>query len=138
MHYAIIAAGNGSRLASEGILQPKPLVRIQGVPMIERLMEIFARNNAESITVIVNEDMTDVQEFVRSWASEKNLKSIGIGRFKLVVKSTPSSMHSFYELSKVIDAPHVCLTTVDTIFPPQDFSLFINSAERLLNKDFFG
>lgn len=138
MHYAIIAAGNGSRLASEGILQPKPLVRIQGVPMIERLMGIFARNNAESITVIVNEDMTDVQEFVRSWASEKQLKSLGIGRFKLVVKSTPSSMHSFYELSKVIDAPHVCLTTVDTIFTPQDFSLFINSAERLLEADFLG
>lgn len=106
--------------------------------MIERLMKIFARNNAESITVIVNEDMTDVQEFVRSWASENNLKSLGIGGFKLVVKSTPSSMHSFYELSKVIDAPHVCLTTVDTIFTPQDFSLFINSAERLLETDFLG
>ena len=54
MRYAIIAAGEGSRLASEGIDVPKPLVKIQGTPLIERLIEIFTRNGAESISIIIN------------------------------------------------------------------------------------
>ena len=31
MDYAIIAAGEGSRLAQEGVKWPKPLVRLNGV-----------------------------------------------------------------------------------------------------------
>ena len=54
MHYAIIAAGEGSRLAQEGIALPKPLVRLCGEPMIERLINIFLRCNAQSISIIVN------------------------------------------------------------------------------------
>ena len=44
MKFAIIAAGEGSRLAMEGIEEPKPLIKIQGVPIIERLVKIFAKN----------------------------------------------------------------------------------------------
>ena len=41
MRYAIIAAGEGSRLAQEGISLPKPLVKINGEAMIDRLIRIF-------------------------------------------------------------------------------------------------
>ena len=130
MNYAIIAAGEGSRLLSEGVLTPKPLVKIEGMPMIERLMRIFAQNDAESISVIVNESMTEVAEFLRNWANPVTLQSLGIGSFNLVVKSTPSSMHSFYELSKELCVDQICLTTVDTIFKPEEFSLFINKIDK--------
>lgn len=135
MHYAIIAAGDGSRLVSEGVSQPKPLVCINGVPMIERLMRIFAKNNAESISVIVNEGMSEVQEFLRSWSTAAKLQELGIGKFNLVVESTPSSMHSFYSLSKVIDAEFVCLTTVDTIFKEEQFAEFINQLKSQVDID---
>mgnify|MGYP002512411657 CR=1 FL=1 len=59
MNYAIIAAGQGSRLVQEGVQKPKPLVELNGEPMIARLIRIFAENNAESISVIVNEEMTE-------------------------------------------------------------------------------
>ena len=49
MKFGIIAAGEGSRLASEGVKEPKPLITIQGVPLIERLVRIFARHGATSI-----------------------------------------------------------------------------------------
>ena len=130
MHYAIIAAGDGSRLVCEGVKIPKPLVPIQGVPMIERLMRIMAKNNAESISVIVNNGMTEVQHFLQEWSSPENLNRLGIGKFNLVVESTPSSMHSFQQLSKVIDADYVCLTTVDTVFPEHQFAEFIERAEN--------
>ena len=41
MKFAIIAAGEGSRLAREGVDLPKPLVTVGGEPMIERLARIF-------------------------------------------------------------------------------------------------
>ena len=54
MHYAIIAAGEGSRLAQEGVPVPKPMVRLDDRPMLKRLIDIFAAYKAESISVIAS------------------------------------------------------------------------------------
>lgn len=121
MNYAIIAAGEGSRLAQEGVAKPKPLVDICGEPMIGRLINMFRRCNAESISIIVNEQMTEVRQYLESL-------SLDIP-FNLVIKSTPSSMHSFFELSRVIPKGRFCLTTVDTIFREQDFRPYIEAME---------
>lgn len=124
MNYAIIAAGEGSRLVQEGVRLPKPLVRLNGVPMIKRLIDIFMANNPESLSIIVNEQMTEVADYLRSLTLPVEMK--------LVVKSTPSSMHSFYEVSRVF-APgsRFCLTTVDTIFRADDFARYIDELEHL-------
>ena len=58
MKYAIIAAGNGSRLAKEGVTAPKPLVKVNGEQLIDRLVRVFCNNNATEIVVICNEEMT--------------------------------------------------------------------------------
>lgn len=121
MNYAIIAAGEGSRLAQEGVSKPKPLVDINGVPMIQRLIDIFVHSNAESVSVIVNEQMTEVRQFIESLSLPVPLN--------LVVKSTPGSMHSFAELSRVMSEGRFCLTTVDTIFRPDDFKRYIETFE---------
>lgn len=62
MKYAIIAAGEGSRLAQEGVLKPKPLVEIGGERLIDRLMRVFMANGASEIVVICNEQMTAVKD----------------------------------------------------------------------------
>ena len=41
MNFAILAAGEGSRLAQEGVQLPKPLVRVNGEAMIDRLIRSF-------------------------------------------------------------------------------------------------
>lgn len=119
MNYAIIAAGEGSRLAQEGVTLPKPLVKLNGKEMIRRLIDVFLANEATSINIIVNEEMTQVQDFV------SNLK-LDIP-FNVVVKSTPSSMHSFYELRDFLKEGKFCLTTVDTIFREDEFSEYIKA-----------
>ena len=121
MHYAIIAAGKGSRLAQEGVEKPKPLVELNGEPMILRLMNIFKRCNAESISVIINDFMPEVRSFLDNLEIDVPLN--------VVVKSTPSSMHSFWELSKVMKPGKFCLTTVDTIFREEDFARYIAAFE---------
>lgn len=122
MNYAIIAAGEGSRLAQEGVKLPKPLVNLNGTPMIKRLIDIFMRCNATSLSIIVNEKMHQVREY---------LESLDIPvPFKLVVKSTPSSMHSFYEVSRHFTDGKFCLTTVDTIFHEEEFKKYIEAFEN--------
>jgi len=121
MNYAIIAAGEGSRLAQEGVAKPKPLVELQGEPMIGRLINIMLRCNAQSISIIVNKRMTEVKQYLESLTLPVPLN--------LVVQTTPSSMHSFWHLSKVIPEGKFCLTTVDTIFREEDFKGYIEAFE---------
>lgn len=121
MNYAIIAAGEGSRLAQEGIIKPKPLVELQGEPMIGRLINIMLRCKAQSISIIVNEHMTEVRQYLEGLELPVPLN--------LVVKTTPSSMHSFWHLSRVIPQGKFCLTTVDTIFREEDFKGYIDAFE---------
>ena len=121
MNYAIIAAGEGSRLAQEGVKKPKPLVELNGEPMIGRLINVFTRCNAESISIIVNNEMKEVNAY---------LDTLNPGvPFNVVVKSTPSSLHSFLELSRVMKKGKFCLTTVDTIFREDDFARYIAAFE---------
>lgn len=121
MNYAIIAAGEGSRLVQEGVQLPKPLVQLNGTPMIQRLIDIFLRCNAESISVIVNEQMTPVREYLEQLKLPVPLH--------LIVKSTPSSMHSFYEVSRNFKFGKFCLTTVDTIFREDEFRRYVEAFE---------
>lgn len=122
MNYGIIAAGEGSRLASEGVELPKPLVRIEGEPMIGRLVGIFNRLGAERINIIVNEEMTEVREYLET------LREKSDAPLEIVVKSTPSSMHSFFELGRLFRGKgKFILTTVDTIFREADFKAYADA-----------
>ena len=121
MNYAIIAAGEGSRLVQEGVKLPKPLVNLCGKPMIRRLIDIMLSCNAESLSIIVNEQMTEVREYLESLELPVP--------FDLTVKSTPSSMHSFYEVSRGFSDGKFVLTTVDTIFRPEDFRRYVEAFE---------
>lgn len=118
MKYALIAAGQGSRLVSEGMQVPKPLVRVGGVSLLDRLFRIFLDNDAESFCIIINEEMTEVRDFLKQQQFPVPLD--------IVVKSTPDSFHSFFELAPYLKGEgKFCLTTVDPIFNEQEFSSYI-------------
>lgn len=121
MNYAIIAAGEGSRLVQEGVKLPKPLVNLCGTPMIKRLIDIMTDCNPESLSIIVNEQMTEVRDYLESLKLPVPLH--------LTVKTTPSSMHSFYEVSRHFKDGKFILTTVDTIFREEDFRAYVEAFE---------
>lgn len=120
MKFAIIAAGEGSRLQQEGVALPKPLVHIHGEAMIDRLIRIFRQQNAEEIVIIVNTLNPATEQHI------KELKAQGLADdIRLIVKSTPSSMHSFAEIAPYLEGGGFCLTTVDTIFHEEEFGKYI-------------
>ena len=121
MRFGIIAAGEGSRLALEGSGQPKPLVPIAGVPMIERLARIFMNCGADRIAVIVNDRNPDTASYVRRMSAHMPID--------LVVKSTPTPMHSLMELAPYLGRERFCVTTVDTVFREKELADMMKAFE---------
>ena len=122
MKFAIIAAGEGSRLAREGVKAPKPLIELQGIPIIERLVMLFASQDASSINIIINEQQPDTLQLLKKLQKQYPIN--------IVVKDTPSSMHSLHALSHLLRGEKFCLTTVDTIFKKQEFTEYIKAFEN--------
>ena len=126
MKYAVIAAGEGSRLANEGITTPQPLIEVSGERLVDRLLRIFEAQGASEVAVICNEQMAAVRTHLQAVQQKYRLP------LRLVVKSTPSSMHSMWELRRWLgDSPFV-LTTVDTIFREEEFKVFVQTFGTLL------
>lgn len=121
MKFAIIAAGEGSRLAREGVKEPKPLIKLQGIPIIERLVMLFAAQGASSINIIINEQQPQTQSLLQKLQERYPIN--------IVVKDTPSSMHSLHALSHLLHGEKFCLTTVDTIFKEEEFAEYIRTFE---------
>ena len=124
MKFAIISAGEGSRLSQEGVALPKPLVQLNGVAMIDRLIQIFIRNGAEQVVIIINNENPLTKEHLYRLKAETEVP------LEVIVKTTPSSMHSFYELSPYLQDDKFCLTTVDTIFREEEFATFIEAFKQ--------
>lgn len=89
-------------------------------------------NDAEQIAVVCNDHTMLVADHLRHIARE------GLaGRpvpLHVVVKSTPSSMHSFYELSQCMGSGSFCLTTVDTIFSEAAFARYLQAFHATLHE----
>ena len=118
MNFAIISAGEGARLISDGIDTPKPLITINGIPLIDRLIDIFVRNGASSVSVIVNSE---------NYRTIAHLQAIQLNiPFNMVIKSTPGSMYSLYELKPFLHDAPFCVTTVDTVFRESEFAACLN------------
>lgn len=134
MKYAIISAGEGSRLAKEGIGVPKPLVKVGGECLIDRLIRIFSSQGASEIVIICreaeneNDPMAMVHEHLLE-IERNGLNGVAVP-VRHIVKATPSSMHSFYELSKYLQGEPFVLTTVDTIFREEEFADYIAAFEN--------
>lgn len=123
MEYAIIAAGEGQRLKKEGFKKAKPLLPLLGVPMIERLINIFAAQGARSVFIIINGKNKELHKFLI-----KHEFKIPI---HLLIKDTVSSLHSFVALQEAF--PHwdsCCLTTTDTVFEPDTFGQYVEAFQQ--------
>lgn len=126
MKYAIIAAGEGSRLAQEGIRQPKPLVEVCGERLTDRLVRIFTEHGASEVLVICN----SLTPLVASHLTR--LQQDG-APLRFIQKTTPSSMHSLWELSPWLKDEPFVLTTVDTVFREEEFSRYVAAFQHMLN-----
>src|SRR5450631_4275162 len=90
----VLAAGRGERLRSSNLL--KPLVKVGGRTLIERVLTSMAEAGASEVTVIINEDSIPVRDHVAGsdWPFE----------LRWIVETTLSSMHSFLRVIEALAA----------------------------------
>lgn len=126
MKFGIMAGGSGSRLVEEGVMIAKPLVTVGGYPLIERLIRIFERSCADSISVFLNEDMNEVIKYLH------NLKETLSCPLNILEGRSPDSFQSFKRLVGFMDpTDKYVVTTVDTVFKEQKFLEMVNSFENM-------
>jgi NDP-sugar pyrophosphorylase family protein len=119
MRAGILAAGAGSRLRDQDAV-PKPLRRVAGTPLIERVVDDLERAGATDVHIIINAESTAIREYLDRTARSS--------RLHWIVETTPSSMHSFFRVLESLtafanDAPYV-ISTVDVVAPPGTFRRF--------------
>lgn len=119
----ILAAGRGERLRGQSNCL-KPLVKVDGQTLIERVLISMTEAGASEVIVIINEDSRAVRDHVTSsnWPFA----------LRWVVETTPSSMHSFLRVIETLaadgdDGPFL-LSTVDTVAGPHTYAQFIGEA----------
>jgi NDP-sugar pyrophosphorylase family protein len=120
MKVGIIAAGEGSRLKQDGVFVPKPLVKVDGIPILERLLLQYHSIGVSEAYCIVNEESDSVRKYIEG-------KKLPIP-VRFHVKTTPSSMHSLFELGQYLRDDHFLLSTVDSIFDGAELVGFMESA----------
>ncbi|HET7791014.1 MAG TPA: NTP transferase domain-containing protein [Gemmatimonadales bacterium] len=113
MHGLVLAGGEGSRLAAEGIAMPKPLVPVAGRPIILRLLETLDGLGCASLTAMVREEFREVPRLLAGHAFEHP--------FTIRTCRTPTSAHTLVAgLDAVPPGPVFC-SMVDTIMLPSDW-----------------
>lgn len=134
--FGIIAAGGGSRLSAEGIKCPKPLVKIGGEPLIDRLIRVFMTLGATDIVIVCNDLTPYVARHLQQLYNE------GVNGCKIplqiIVKTTISSMHSFFEISRYLNADRFVVTTVDTVFREEEFVQYVKAFQQCNADGLFG
>jgi NDP-sugar pyrophosphorylase family protein len=120
----IFAAGRGERLRAKSPF--KPLVKVDGRTLIERVLYSMAEAAASEVAVIINKDSLIVRDHVTASAWPFSLHWI--------VETTPSSMHSFLRLVETLaadgDEGPFLLSTVDTVAGPKTYRRFIAEARQ--------
>lgn len=119
MRAGILAAGKGSRLRDQDAL-PKPLRRVAGTPLIERVVDDLERAGATDIHIIINAESVAIRDYLDRTARAS--------RLHWIVETTPSSMHSFLRVLESLssvpaDAPYA-ISTVDVVAPAGTFRRF--------------
>jgi len=121
---AILAAGEGSRLKT--ITNFKPLTNINGTPLLELTLQNLHFHDFSSTHIIFNHEEKSMDM--------KRLPSLMQRHIHYFFKSTPSSMHSLFEVTKKLklnQGEHFFVSMVDSIVAPEDSRRFLNFCATL-------
>jgi putative hydrolase of the HAD superfamily len=113
---AILAAGEGSRLARGGVPLPKPLVRVGGRALLERRARELVGAGARRVVVSLAERIPEALAFARELGEEIPLD--------VVAGSPATSLDSLRLIAPRLAGRRVLLSTVDAVLPTGSVSEF--------------
>jgi NDP-sugar pyrophosphorylase family protein len=119
---AILAAGRGDRLRAQGPDLPKPLVRLGGEPLLVRQTRILLEAGADRVVAVVNSETASVIERDAIQLPE---------RLKLVVRDTPNSMETLFQLGDHLTGRWFLAATVDAVLACKEMQRFARQSIAL-------
>lgn len=79
MQAVVLAGGKGTRLASRLNGRPKPLIEVDGVPLLERQLQALARHGVDDVVVLVNHAADQIEAFFHERSAGPNAVLIDDG-----------------------------------------------------------
>lgn len=122
MKVGILAAGEGSRLRAGGWHMPKPLLPIDGRPLIGHLLQALQQLTPEEIVCIINSQGTSIAEYVQQHYPTLPMT--------FLQRDTASSYESFRVLCAHLTGSPFLVTTVDAVFAPTFLPDFVAAAQQ--------
>jgi NDP-sugar pyrophosphorylase family protein len=115
---AILAAGEGSRLAASGIDAPKPLVGVHGEPMIVRLARQLREVGVRETIALVHPRAKDAARLLDEAGLDVRVRW----------ETTPGSFHSLCALLPDLAGEPFLLCLVDSVFETSELGRFVRAA----------
>lgn len=123
----ILASGLGSRLNSEGRNEPKPLMPVGGMALIERVITLMQNVGIEKIVVVVGYRGDQIREYI----NKNNIRGVVFAENPEYNKKNGISLLRARDF--LDDAPFM-LSMSDHIFSENFFADFLEKAEPKLEK----
>jgi NDP-sugar pyrophosphorylase family protein len=125
MHGLILAGGEGSRLARDGFVLPKPAVEIGGVSLLERQATMLRDIGCATLTSAIRSDAL-------AYLVDESHPALALVHALPV--DTPSSLHTLVLGLAEVPAGPVCCTMVDTVMSREHWHRFAAEAARALEQ----
>jgi NDP-sugar pyrophosphorylase family protein len=129
MHGLILAGGEGSRLAADGIGGPKATVAVAGQPQLVRLVRTLDALGCESITCMLRDAESVV---VPSFDEALGGTGHPAPPVRVVTCHTPSSLHTLVDGLAAVPRGDVFCTMVDTVMRTRDWRAVFDGAVQAM------
>jgi CTP:molybdopterin cytidylyltransferase MocA len=125
MNGLILAAGDGRRLAADGVRQPKSLVQVGGQAQLPHLIATLRTLGCETVTCMVPFQLARKLSTLPSVIGEPRITVVGC--------RTPSSLHTLALGLAAIPAGSVMCTMVDTVMRRADWNALGSAIQQRLD-----
>ena len=105
-----------------GILTPKPLIPIAGMPLIDRVLGAVVAAGITDVACIFNEEADEVEAHCRRTRIARSL------HLEIVRRTTASSLASLLALAPYVQEDRFLAVTVDSVFGPRALPEFLSAA----------
>jgi UDP-N-acetylglucosamine diphosphorylase / glucose-1-phosphate thymidylyltransferase / UDP-N-acetylgalactosamine diphosphorylase / glucosamine-1-phosphate N-acetyltransferase / galactosamine-1-phosphate N-acetyltransferase len=109
-HAVVLAAGKGTRMGSVTDETPKPMLLVQGKPMLEHILERLAAAGVENFFVVVGYRHQLIEQYFRHWQSSQAPAAGGI-KLEFRVQNPVDGTGTATQLAKEFVGNHSFLLT---------------------------
>ncbi|MCU4181159.1 HAD-IIIA family hydrolase [Bosea sp. BH3] len=110
MQAVILAGGKGTRLAERLQGRPKPLVDVDGIPLLERQIRTLKTFGVDEIIVLINHAADQIERYCREQAN------FGLSRLRLIDDGAPRGTAGAVLACLDVLAPRFLIVYGDTLF----------------------